>query len=95
MAREPATPRAGLDPTFDVDAPPRVAQSQSLWPIVFGLVGALALGVIVFLQLDSNRATMETARLAGEQSAANAEAQRLAAAPSAPWLPSPLEPLSL
>lgn len=80
MAREPATPRAGLDPTFDVDAPPRVAQSQSLWPIVFGLVGALALGVIVFLQLDSNRATMETARLAGEQSAANAEAQRLAAA---------------
>ncbi len=80
MAREPATPRAGHDPTFDVDAPTRVAQSQSLWHIVFGLVGALALGVIVFLQLDSNRATMETARLAGEQSAANAEAQRLAAA---------------
>lgn len=34
-------PRTGLDPTFDVDAPPRVAQSTSLWPIVFGLVGAL------------------------------------------------------
>ncbi|MBK8838376.1 MAG: TrbI/VirB10 family protein [Hyphomonadaceae bacterium] len=92
MARDPAPPpppRTGLDPTFDVDAPPRVAQSTSLWPIVFGLVGALALGVIVFLQLDANRATMETARFASEQSAATAEAQRLAAATaaSAPVMP--------
>jgi type IV secretion system protein VirB10 len=74
-----ATPRTGLDPTFDVDAPPRVAQSQSLWPVVFGLVGALALGVIVFLQLDANRASTENARLDREQAAKTAEAQRLAA----------------
>lgn len=74
-----ATSRTGLDPTFDVDAPPRVAQSQSLWPIVFGLVGALALGVIVFLQLDANRASTENARLDREQAAKTAEAQRLAA----------------
>ncbi len=73
------TPRTGLDPTFDVDAAPRVAQSQSLWPIVFGLVGALALGVIVFLQLDANRASTEAARIASEQAAKTAEAQRLAA----------------
>lgn len=83
MARDPSSttpPRTGLDPTFDVDAPPRVAQAQSLWPIVFGLVGALALGVIVFLQLDASRASTETARLASEQAARTAEAQRLAAA---------------
>lgn len=89
MAREPLTPRTGLDPTHDVDAPPRVAQSNSLWPMMFGIVGALALGAIVFLQLDANRNSMETARLASEQAAANAEAQRLAAAsaPQGPPMP--------
>lgn len=89
MAREPSTPRTGLDPTHDVDAPPRVAQSNSLWPMMFGIVGALALGAIVFLQLDANRNSMETARLASEQAAANAEAQRLAAAsaPQGPPMP--------
>ena len=102
MGREPETttpPRAtGLDPTFDVDAAPRVAQSNSLWPIAFGIVGAMALGVIVFLQLDANRATMETARIAGEQSAAAAEAQRLAAqtamnTPAPVYVPPPAEPV--
>lgn len=89
MAREPSTPRTGLDPTHDVDAPPRVAQSNSLWPMMFGIVGALVLGAIVFLQLDANRNSMETARLASEQAAANAEAQRLAAAsaPQGPPMP--------
>jgi type IV secretion system protein VirB10 len=90
MARDPATPpRTGLDPTFDMDAPPRVAQSNSLWPIAFGLVGALALGVIVFLQLDASRTATETARFASEQAERNAEAQRLAAAtvPPAPVMP--------
>lgn len=86
-----ATPRTGLDPTFDVDAPPRVAQSQSLWPVVFGLVGALALGVIVFLQLDANRAATENARLDREQAARNAEAQRLAAQTAAAQ-PQPVMP---
>ena len=89
-------PRTGRDPTFDVDAAPRVAQAQSLWPIVFGLVGALALGVIVFLQLDSNRASTENARLASEQAAKVAEAQRLAAetAQNAPAMPAytPVQP---
>jgi len=84
-------PRTGLDPTFDVDAAPRVAQSQSLWPIVFGLVGALALGVIVFLQLDGNRAATETARIASEQAAKTAEAQRLAAETAATQ-PAPVMP---
>ncbi|HOY79094.1 MAG TPA: TrbI/VirB10 family protein [Hyphomonadaceae bacterium] len=86
-----ATPRTGLDPTFDVDAPPRVAQSQSLWPVVFGLVGALALGVIVFLQLDANRASTENARLDREQAAKTAEAQRLAAEAAAAQ-PQPIMP---
>lgn len=97
MARDPATPpRTGLDPTFDVDAAPRVAQSNSLWPIAFGIVGALALGVIVFLQLDASRTATETARLASEQAERNAEAQRLAAAsiPTAPVIPAyvPVQP---
>lgn len=84
-------PRTGLDPTFDVDAAPRVAQSQSLWPIMFGLVGALALGVIVFLQLDGNRAATETARIASEQAEKTAEAQRLAAEAAAAQ-PQPVMP---
>jgi type IV secretion system protein VirB10 len=56
---------------------------------MFGIVGALALGAMVFLQLDSSRTTMETARIASEQAAANAEAQRQAAAtiPQTPTMP--------
>lgn len=98
MARDPNStpPRTGLDPTFDVDAVPRVAQNNSLWPIAFGIVGALALGVIVFLQLDASRTATETARLASEQAERNAEAQRLAAAsiPPAPAIPAyvPVQP---
>jgi type IV secretion system protein VirB10 len=83
MARE-STPRTGLDPSHDVDAPPRVAGSNSLWPVAFGIVGALALGAMVFMQLDSNRASMETARIESEKAAAQIEAQRLAAATPAP-----------
>jgi type IV secretion system protein VirB10 len=83
MAQNPTPRTTGLDPTHDVDAPPRVAQSTSLWPIMFGIVGALALGAMVFLQLDSSRNQMEGQRLASEQAAANAEAQRLAAATTA------------
>lgn len=89
MAKDPTPRTTGLDPTHDVDAAPRVAQSTSLWPLMFGLVGALALGAMVFLQLDSSRNQMESQRLAGEQAAANAEAQRLAAStiPAGPPMP--------
>ncbi len=89
MAKDPTPRTTGLDPTHDVDAPPRVAQSTSLWPLMFGIVGALGLGAMVFLQLDSSRNQMESQRLAGEQAAANAEAQRLAAAsiPAGPPMP--------
>jgi type IV secretion system protein VirB10 len=59
MAREP---RSGLDPSFDVDAAPRVGMSGSLWPIAFGVVGALGLGTVVFLQLDGNRQRMAEAK---------------------------------
>jgi type IV secretion system protein VirB10 len=59
----PPPPRGGLDPTFDVDAAPRVGQPSSLWPIVFGIVGALGLGTVVFLQLNANRQTQEQKRL--------------------------------
>jgi type IV secretory pathway VirB10-like protein len=61
MAADP--PRGGLDPTFDVDAAPRVAGNPSLWPVAFGIVGALGLGTVVFLQLNSNRARIEEAKL--------------------------------
>ncbi len=94
MARE-STPRTGLDPTFDVDAAPRVAGSSSLWPITFGIIGALGLGTVVFLQLDSSRNSQATAKLASEQAAANAEAQRLALAaipPSSPPIPEYVPP---
>jgi len=80
MTNPLSPPRAGLDPTFDVDAPPRVAGSNSPWPIAFGVVGALGLGAVVFLQLNSSRADIEIAALAGQQAVANATAQRLAAA---------------
>lgn len=55
MAKEPSPPRAGLDPTFDVDAAPRVAGTPTLWPVAFGVVGALGLGTVVFLSLSAGR----------------------------------------
>ena len=95
MAKPSSPSRTGLDPIFDLDAPPRVAGSNSLWPITFGIVGALALGAVVFLQLESSRTDTEAAALADQQAAANAAAQRLAAAlpiagPSAYVPPEPL-----
>lgn len=51
----PPPTRSGLDPSFDVDAAPRVGVNQSLWPIAFGVVGALGLGTVVFLQLNANQ----------------------------------------
>ncbi len=64
MAREPSPPpRIGLDPTFDVDAPPRVGGNPTLWPVVFGITGALGLGTVVFLSLNANRARADEARL--------------------------------
>lgn len=80
MAKPSSPSRTGLDPTFDVDAPPRVAGSNSLWPITFGIVGALALGAVVFLQLESSRTDTEAAARADQQSTANVATQRLAAA---------------
>ncbi len=77
-------PRTGLDRTFDMDAPPRVAGSNSLWPVAFGIVGALGLGAVVFLQLESSRKDIETAALTSRQAAADAAAQRLAVASAAP-----------
>lgn len=56
-------PRGGLDPTFDVDAPPRVGVNSSLWPVAFGVVGALGLGTVIFLQLSANRTAIEQARM--------------------------------
>jgi type IV secretion system protein VirB10 len=56
-------PRGGLDPSFDVDAPPRVGGNPTLWPVVFGTLGALGLGAIVFLNLNANRARADEARL--------------------------------
>jgi type IV secretion system protein VirB10 len=56
-------PRTGLDPTFDVDAPPRVGGTPSLWPVAFGVVGALGLGTVVFLQLSANRTQIEQAKM--------------------------------
>lgn len=55
--------RGGLDPTFDVDAPPRVGVNSSLWPVAFGVVGALGLGTVIFLQLSANRTAIEQARM--------------------------------
>jgi type IV secretion system protein VirB10 len=56
-------PRSGLDPSFDVDAPPRVGGNPTLWPVVFGTLGALGLGAIVFLNLNANRARADEAKL--------------------------------
>lgn len=77
-------PRTGLDRTFDMDAPPRVAGSNSLWPVAFGIVGALGLGAVVFLQLEAGRTAIENAALASRQAAADAAAQRPAAATTGP-----------
>lgn len=103
MAKDTAPRTTGLDPSHDIDAPPRVAQSTSLWPIACAILGALSLGAIVFLQLDASRNQMESQRLALGQAAANAEAQRQAAAssPSSPPLPAytpiplPAEPVAV
>jgi type IV secretion system protein VirB10 len=67
-----------------MDAPPRVAGSNSLWPVAFGIVGALGLGAVVFLQLEAGRTAIENAALASRQAAADAAAQRLAAATTEP-----------
>ena len=56
-------PRGGLDPSFDVDAPPRVGGNPTLWPVAFGTLGALGLGAVVFLQLNANRVNIDEARL--------------------------------
>lgn len=56
-------PRSGLDPSFDVDAPPRVGGNPTLWPIAFGTLGALGLGAVVFLNLNANRVRVDEARL--------------------------------
>jgi type IV secretory pathway VirB10-like protein len=64
MAAEPPSTRAaGLDPQFDTDAAPRVSTAPTLWPVMLGLLGALALGTIIFLQLSANRTRIEEARL--------------------------------
>lgn len=87
MTNSPSPRGAGLDPSFDMDTPPRVAGNTSLWPIAFAFVGALGLGAIVFLQLESGR--REAAALASQQAAANAAAQRVVA------VPAPTEPRAL
>jgi type IV secretion system protein VirB10 len=56
-------PRSGLDPSFDVDAPPRVGGNPTLWPIAFGTLGALGLGAVVFLNLNANRVRVDEARI--------------------------------
>jgi len=60
MPSPPSPQRPSPDPAFDIDAPPRVAGRTSLWPVTFGILGAMALGVIVFLQLEANRLQSET-----------------------------------
>lgn len=72
----------GLDPAHDTDAMPRVGERPSMWPIVAGLLGAGALGVIVFLQLDGNRRRIEEAKLTDK--AANAAPLSIASVPPPP-----------
>ncbi len=68
MARDPSpTPKGGLDPTFDVDAAPRVGGNSSMWPLAFGVVAALGLGTVVFLQLNATRENSDRAKLAASQ----------------------------
>jgi type IV secretion system protein VirB10 len=79
----PEQPRGGgLDPTFDIDAPPRVGGNSSLWPVAFGVVGALGLGTVIFLQLSANRAAIEQAKLT--DAAENAVPLSNAGVPPAP-----------
>ncbi|MBI1360120.1 MAG: type VI secretion protein [Alphaproteobacteria bacterium] len=62
-------PQTGFDPAHDPDATPRVATSPSLWPLVAGVLGALGLGTVVFLQLSANRAAREEAKIAASHPA--------------------------
>ncbi len=55
MAKDPSLPRTGLDPTYDIDASPRVGGNPTLWPVMFGIVGAMGLGTVVFLSLSAGR----------------------------------------
>lgn len=82
MTPPPATPPSGFNPSHDTDAMPRVGGNPSLWPVVAGLLGASALGVIVFLQLNGNRARLEEARLTDK--AQNAAPLSTAGVPPAP-----------
>lgn len=52
------SPRAGMNEPL-----PRVGMASSPWPVVAGLLGALALGTLIFMQLSANRARIEAARL--------------------------------
>jgi len=87
MASPPSPQRPSPDPAFDIDAPPRVAGRNSLWPVTFGILGAMALGVIVFLQLEANRMDRQTpARETPAPQSAPAPAPRLAEPPPAATL---------
>jgi type IV secretion system protein VirB10 len=86
MASPPSPQRPGPDPAFDIDAPPRVAGRNSLWPVTFGILGALSLGVIVFLQLEASR----LAAVTGPAAAPVSPTPAVAAAPP-PRLPQPSE----
>lgn len=64
------------------DTRPRVAQPSTLWPLVLGVLGALALGVVVFLQMTSERTRIEEARIEAKRTTderASAEARAAAA----------------
>jgi len=51
-------PHAGMNEPL-----PRVGMASSPWPVVAGLLGALTLGALIFIQLSANRARIEAARL--------------------------------
>ena len=91
MAPMPRHRRAsGFDPSFDVDAPPRVGGNPTLWPIAFGMLGALGLGTVVFLQLNANRGAVDEARLTDP--APMAQPLSNAGVPPAPDMSAYLEP---
>jgi type IV secretion system protein VirB10 len=92
MARSPSppSPPAGFDPSFDVDAAPRVGGNPTLWPIAFGTVGALALGTVVFLQLSANRIRIDEARITDP--APQAQVLSNAGVPPAPDMSTYFEP---
>ena len=56
-------PGSSLDLQFDETQAPRVGSPPAVWPVVTGLIAALGLGVVVFLQLAANRTRIEEARL--------------------------------